>query len=61
MVSRLGKVVAAILGLVGATSCLLQVLWQKRSLLNELSKVETIPVIHIFQRSIVIEDDTTLW
>ena len=61
MVSRLGKVVAAVLGLVGATSCLLQVLWQKRSLLNELSKVETIPVIHIFQRSIVIEDDTTLW
>ena len=26
---------------------------------NELSKVETIPVVHIFQRNIVIEDDTT--
>ena len=26
---------------------------------NELSKVETIPVLHIFQRNIVIEEDTT--
>ena len=34
MVTKLGKVVAAVLGLVGATSCLLQVLWQKSLLMN---------------------------
>ena len=26
---------------------------------NELAKVETIPVLHIFQRNIVLEEDTT--